>query len=64
MSVGYSIEYSGVVTLREYSDVYGEVVKLGVKGRTSSLVDICASLGSENIDFVEYRHASGLSAFI
>ena len=43
----YSIEYSGVVTLREYSDVYGDVVKLGVKGRTSSSVETYASPGSE-----------------
>ena len=62
--MGYFIEYSGVVTLREYSDVYGDVVKLGVKGRTSSSVDTCASPDSEKKDFVEYRRASGLSAFI
>ena len=62
--VGYSIEYSGVVTLREYSNVYGGVVKLGVKERTSSPVDICTSPGSEKKDFEEYRCTFGLSAFI
>ena len=62
--VEYFIEYLGVVTLREYSDVYGDVVKLGVKGRTSSSVDTCAGPGSVKKDFEEYRRASGLSAFI
>ena len=62
--MGYFIEYSGVVTLREYSDVYGDVVKLGVKARTSSSVDTCANPGSEKKEFIEYRRASGLSAFI
>ena len=52
------------MTLREYSDVYDDVVKLGVKGRTLSSVDTCAGPGSEKKDFVEYRRASGLSAFI
>ena len=58
------MEYSGVMTLREYLDVYGEVVKLGVKGKTSSSVDTCIGPGSVKKDFKEYRHASGLSAFI
>ena len=31
--MGYSIEYLGVVTLPEYSDVYGDVVKLGGQGK-------------------------------
>ena len=62
--MGYFIEYSGVVTLRKYSDVYGDVVKLGVKARTSSSVDTCANPGSEKKEFIEYRRASGLSAFI
>ena len=44
--MGYFIEYSGVVTLRKYSDVYGDVVRLGVKERTSSSVDACAGPGS------------------
>ena len=63
-TVAYSIEFSSVDTLREYSDVYGDVVKLGVKGRTSSSVDTCAGPGSVKKDFEEYRRASGLSAFI
>ena len=31
--MGYFINYSGVVTLRKYSDVYGDVVRLGVEGK-------------------------------
>ena len=44
-TVAYSIEFSSVETLREYSDVYGDVMKLGVKGGTSSSVDTCANPG-------------------
>ena len=62
--VRYSIEYSGVVTLREYSEVYGDGVKLGVKRRTLSSVDTCTSPGSGKNDFLEYRRASGLAAYI
>ena len=29
----YSIKNSGVVTLREYSDVYSDIVKLGGQGK-------------------------------
>ena len=56
--VGYFIEYSGFVTLRKYPDVYGDIVKLGVKVRTPSPVDTCAGPGSVKKDFEEYRHAS------
>ena len=62
--MGYFIEYSGLMTLHRYSDVYGDVVRLGVKERTSSSVDTCAGPGSVKKDFEEYRRASGLSAFI
>ena len=62
--MGYFIEYSGVVTLRKYSDVYGDVVRLGVKERTSSSVNTCAGPGSVKKGFEKYRHASGLSAFL
>ena len=62
--MGYSIEYSGVVTLGKYSDVYGDVAMLGVKGRTSSSVDTCAGPGSVKKDFEEYRRASSISAII
>ena len=58
------MEFSDVVALHEHSDVYGNVLKLGVKERTSSPVDICTSPGSEKKDFVEYRCTFGLSAFI
>ena len=62
--MGYLIEYSGVVTLRKYSDVYGDVVRLGVKARTSSSVDTCAGPDSVKKDFEEYRRAPSLSAII
>ena len=62
--MGYFIEYSGVVTLRKYSDVYGDAVRLGVKTRTSSSVDTCAGPGSVKKDFEEYRRASSLFAII
>ena len=59
----YSIEYSGIVTLCEYSDVYGDILKLGVKERTSSSIDTCASPGSKtlwSIDvFLVYLHLFG-----
>ena len=60
--MGYFIEYSGLMTLHRYSDVYGDVVRLEVKGRTSSLVD--TGLGSVKKDFEEYRRASSISAFL
>ena len=62
--MGYFIKYLSVVTLREYSDVYDDVVKLGVKGRTSSSVDTCAGPGSVKKDFEEHRRASSISAFL
>ena len=62
--MGYFIEYSGVVTLRKYSDFYGDVVRLGVKVKTSSSVDTCAGPGSVKKDFKEYRRASSLFAII
>ena len=60
----YFIEYSGLMTLHRYSDVYGDVVRLGVKERTSSSVDTCAGPGSVKKGFEEYRCAFIISAFL